>query len=80
MGPLERLIGSLCFYIYIGEKRRREEKKGSQNLPKASQSVPKIGQAAPTWRQDAFFCTTFQHFVLKVAFSLETSSLWKVRK
>ena len=45
MGPLERLIGSLYFLIYIGKKRRWEEKKGSQRLSKPPQSLLKRRQS-----------------------------------
>ena len=51
MGPLERLIGSLIFFIYIGRKRRREEKKGSRSTPKfpKASSVPpqSLAKASP---------------------------------
>ena len=44
MGPLKRLIGSLYFLYIGGRKRRREEKKGSENLPKRPQSLLRRGQ------------------------------------
>ena len=47
MRPLKRLIGSLFFSYIQGKKRRREEKKGFENLPKASQSLPKTSQRLP---------------------------------
>ena len=47
MGPLKRLIGSLFFLYIEGRKRRREEKKGSERLPKLPQSLPKTPQRLP---------------------------------
>ena len=47
MGPLKRLIGSSIFFYTWGRKRWREEKKGSESLPKASQSLPKTSQRLP---------------------------------
>ena len=54
MGPLERLIGSLFFFIYRGGNegvRRRKALKTSPKLPKASQRLPKdspnVSQSSP---------------------------------
>ena len=44
IGPAELVYREFAFFYIKGRKRRREEKKGSERLPKPPQSFPKASQ------------------------------------